>query len=211
MPRSSNIYILPGYANPEHLENVRSETEHISKVTWGRDGHQIELSETNSLVEDKYSLNLSSAQYVVEGFKTPESEEMAQNINRQAMIHHHPRGHQEKHLQFKLRKENEVIRITLENLSSDDYQRCIKGFLSVSQKIIELERTEGNILANLQEFFFNERVSELDVDRRFLLGHIKQAYRNDAIRLDNGEPVTSEKLQELKSEIHLLPFLDWED
>jgi uncharacterized protein YnzC (UPF0291/DUF896 family) len=50
----------------------------------------------------------------------------------------------------------------------------------------------------------------LDVDRRFLLEHIKQAYRNESIRLDNGEPVTPEKLQELRSEIHLLPFLDWE-
>jgi hypothetical protein len=211
MPRSSNVYILSGYANPAHLENVRSETEHISKVRWGQDGHQIELSETNSLVEDKYSLNLSSAQYVVEGFKTQETDNASHNINRQAMIHHHPRGHREKHLQFKLQKENEVIRMTLENLNTDDYQRCIKGFLSVSQKIIELERTEGNIRADLQGFFFNDRVRELDVDRRFLLEHIKQAYRNESIRLDNGEPVTPEKLQELKSEIHLLPFLDWEE
>ena len=87
----SNIYLLPLYANRANLKENRYETTHVSSVAYSSGGIKIELSETNSLIEDRYSLNLASARYIVEG-STTESKE--------AMIHHHPKGHPERHLQF---------------------------------------------------------------------------------------------------------------
>ena len=140
MPPSC-IYVLPPYANQDNLRHNRTQNEDEYKITYTQNGTTIELSETNSLVEDQYSLNIRSAKYIVEGSQTADNQEIVpRNIEREAMIHHHPEGHPWKHLQFKLVSGHEKIRIKLENLDLEDYERCIKGFLAVSQKIIEHEK-----------------------------------------------------------------------
>jgi len=197
-----NIYILPIYANQNHLENHRYETEHESKIKFSKQGLQIELSEVNSLIENKYSLNLTSAKYEVEGSTTEIKE---------AKIHHHPKGHPFKHLQFKLKSKHEVIRIFLDDLNDEDYQKCIKGFLYLTQRIIRLEKDENNISENLQNYFFNEKIKELRNDKNYLLIKIKQSYERGNVLDDNNNSLNKEKLIELKSENHLLPFLEWED
>lgn len=136
------------------------------------------------------------------------SEETAEN--REAMIQHHPGRHQDRHLQFRLKASHEVIRIRLEFLDHDDYLRCIRGFLSVSQKIIESEQADGEMPIDLDDYFFNDLIDELDCDRQFLLGKIKLAYQSENILGDGDAPVTQDKLEALKEESHLLPFLDWE-
>jgi hypothetical protein len=208
----SYIYLLPLYANKANLRSNRGQTEDEYKITFSQGGTIIELSETNSLVEDKYSLNLRSARYVVEGSETGENQAiMPRTVQREAMIHHHPEGHPWRHLQFKLVSGHEVIRIKLENLDQDDYESCIKGFLAISYRIIEHERVACHISANLKGYFFNAQIDALETDRIFLLNQVKIARNSNAILDNSNNPVTNDKLNELKSEIHLLPFFDWEE
>ena len=87
----AHIYLLSTYANASHLEDQRGAKEHISSIVYNDNNIVIELSETNSLVEDKYSMNIHTGKYTLEGT----------NESREVMIHNHPKGHDEKHLQFK--------------------------------------------------------------------------------------------------------------
>ena len=197
----SYIYILPYYANSSNLDENRSQTSHTSSIKFSSKGFQIELSESNSLVEDKYSLNLHSAKYLVEG----------STETKEAMIHHHPQGHKWRHLQFKLKAKREVIRIRLDNLDDEDYQRCIKGFLYISQKIIQHEKEENKIKEDLQKYFFNNKVKQLAAEEKFLLGKIKIALKENGVLDDSNKPLNPERIEALKSEKHLLPFFEWED
>lgn len=197
----SHIYILPYYTNSINLKENRSQTSHTSSIKYSLRGFQIELSESNSLVEDKYSLNLHSARYVVEGSTDTKG----------AMIHHHPQGHEWKHLQFKLKAKREVIRIRLDALDDEDYQRCIKGFLHISQKIIQHEKEENNIEEDLQDYFFNSNIKKLDMEEKFLLSKIKIAFKNGGILDDNNNPIDLRKIEALESEKHLLPFFEWRE
>ncbi|NQU78640.1 hypothetical protein HQ545_02625 [Candidatus Woesearchaeota archaeon] len=202
MPQKSFICVLPEYSNQEHLEDIRSEQEHESRIRYTQGAFTIEISETNSFVEDKYSLNLTTARYVVVGSE-------GSTKNREAMIHHHPHGHRDRHLQFKLQAAHEVIRINLDFLDHEDYIRCIKGFLSVSQKVIAHEQDENSISVDLQKHFFNQHIDGLESERQFLLGKIRQAHQSSRILDNNNDPVTPGRLVSLRSESHLLPFLDW--
>jgi hypothetical protein len=200
MARKSHIYILGEYANKEHFKESITQIEHISSITYIKSGFKIELSESNSLVEDKYSLNLNSAKYIVEGNITETKE---------AMIHHHPKGHPWRHLQFTLRSTHEKIRINLEPLDDEDYAKCIKGFLHLSQSIIEHEQKQNKIKENLAGFFFNDNVKALSSERQFLLEKIKQAFNSKGILDDSNKSISKDKIESLKKESHLLPFLDW--
>ena len=197
----SNIYILPYYANNENLKENRYPREHISSIRFTLGGFHIELSETNSLVEDRYSLNLNSAKYVVEGNYSEQKE---------AMIHHHPHGHLWKHLQFKLKARNEVIRIKLDALDDEDYQKCIKGFLHISQKIIQHEKQENQIKEDLQKYFFNDEIKKLAAEEIFLLSRIKLASEDKGILDSENKPLDAKRIEDLKTEKHLLPFFEWE-
>ncbi len=197
----SQFYLLSSFANLNHLVENRLEKEHSSSIRFTDGTVHIELSETNSLVEDKYSLNLSSAKYVVEGNVTERKE---------AMIHHHPKGHQWKHLQFKLKSKNEVIRIKLDGLDDDDYQNCIKGFLHISQKIISHEQKENHVTEDLLKFFFNDHIKTLAREEQFLLQKIKFSFENRGV-LDNANNVLDRnQIERLKSEEHLMPFFTWD-
>lgn len=191
----SHIYILPYYANAENLTEIRSQREHVTSVKYSLGSFHIELSEVNSLVEDKYSLNLNSAKYMVEGNFTEQKE---------AMIHHHPQGHRQRHLQFKLRSKNEVIRIMLDKLDEEEYQKCIKGFLSISQKIIHHEQQDNMIKDDLQRFFFNDNIQGLAFEESFLLERIKIAFGTGCILDSRNKPISN--IEYLKAEKHLLPF-----
>lgn len=191
------IYLLPTYANKNNLKDNRRETEHESNIKFSRDNLNLELSEINSLVEDRYCLRIMSAKYILE----------SKNETKEAMIHHHPYGHKWKHLQFKLTSKNEVIRIDLEPVDEEDYEKCVKGFLHVSQDLIKLE--QKNVEQNLIAYFFDDNINELELFRNYLLNKVKRAYENGRI-LDNlNKSVNSNKLKHLKSERRLLPFLDW--
>ncbi len=196
----SNIYLLPMYANKANLKENRYETTHVSSVAYSSGGIKIELSETNSLVEDRYSLNLASARYIVEGSTTE---------SREAMIHHHPKGHPERHLQFTLRSRNQVIRISLDMLDDEDYEKCIKGFIFISQEIISAEKEVYKIKQNLQDYFFNDKVMELEHEKDFLIAQVKRAYGKNKILDNANKPIKSKELAELREETHLLPFLEW--
>ncbi|MFH1408410.1 MAG: hypothetical protein ABIH34_00740 [Nanoarchaeota archaeon] len=195
----AHIYLLPTYANATHLEDHRGAKEHESSVAFTDHGMIIKLSEKNSLVEDKYSMNIHSGNFTLEG----------SNESREAMIHHHPKGHEEKHLQFKLHSENKVIRISLPLLDKEDYERCIKGFIYTAKRIIEYEKEEFKIYVDLIEYFFNERIEELCVDRVFLLEKIQQAYKEGNVRDDSNKVISTIELGEIKKDPHLLPFLEF--
>jgi hypothetical protein len=193
------IYVLPEYTNEENLKNIRSQTEDAYSVVFNKiKGFQIELRETNSLVEEEYCLNLKSAKFVVEGTEVKES-----------MIHHHKKGHISRHLQFKLQARNETIRISLENLDIDDYVHCIKGFLHISQDLIQKEQEDNNIEENLCDYFFNSKIGELSTSRTYLLEKIRESSKFGQIIDETNTPLDDKKLSELKKETHLLPFLDW--
>ena len=200
MAKRSHIYILVEYANKDHLKEDISQVEHVSNIDYSKSGFKIEISESNSLVEDKYSLNLNSAKYVVEGNITETKE---------AMIHHHPKGHPWRHLQFTLRSKNKKIRIKLDPLDDDDYARCIKGFLYLSQGIIEHEKKENKINENLVSYFFNDNIKTLSSEKLFLLEKIKKAFTSNSILDESNSSLNKEKIEALKKESHLLPFLDW--
>ena len=200
MVRKSHIYILGEYVNKDHFTENLTQIDHISTIVYIKSGLKIELSESNSLVEDKYSLNLNSAKYIVEGNITETKE---------AMIHHHPKGHPWRHLQFTLKSGNEKIRINLEPLDENDYARCIKGFLYLSQNIIKHEQKDNQIEENLVSYFFNDGVKELLSEKQFLLGKIKKAFNSNGILDDSNKSISKEKIESLKKESHLLPFLDW--
>jgi hypothetical protein len=195
-----HIYLLPSYANPDNLQDNRGERSHESKISYAKTpGVIIHLSEKNSLVEDRYSLEISSTKIVASG--TNESKEV--------MLHHHPIGHPDRHLQFRLYRRSEVIRISLEPLSADKCQDCLKGFLHISQDLLKLEEKEHNIPEDLTRFFFNKDIHALEPYRDFLLRRIQAAQQNGRISNDAGKPLSIEEINDLKKEKHLSPFFAW--
>ena len=104
MPKkiTSPIHLLPEYANPENLEYERYQEEEVSIVKFSDKSLTLKLTESNSLVEERYCLNMESVKYELEGT-------MSKNEAKEAMIHHHPLGHPWKHLQFTMIKGSEVI------------------------------------------------------------------------------------------------------
>lgn len=196
--KKTHIYLLPTCANKDNLESIRHETEHESKVRYCEDGLVIELSEINSLIEERYCLSIMSSIFILEG-----------TMSKEAMIHHHPHGHPWKHLQFKLEKENKVIRINLEPVDERDYEKCIKGFLHISQDLIKMEQQENKIEQNLIDYFFDDNINDLEPYRAYLLKKIKLAYEQNNMLNDSNYPINPEQLKNLRSEKRLLPFLDW--
>lgn len=197
------IYLLNEYANSDNLKHNRGATEEEYFIQFTREGCIIRLSETNSLVEEKYSMNLHSAEYVVEGH-------MSKTEVKEAMIHHHPQGHPWKHLQFKLKAENKVIRIKLDPIDLQDYERCIKGFIYTAKMLIEYEKSEQGIGEDLVSYFFNDKVLELEAERKHLLRRIKLAYQEGGFLDDDNKSISDKDLETLREEVHLLPFLDWD-
>jgi hypothetical protein len=98
----------------------------------------------------------------------------------------------------------------LDMLDEKDYERCIKGFLYTTQKILELEMREADIKENLTDYFFNEEINTLESERDFLLQHIKRSNDNGTILDNDDNGILPEKLEKLKEESHMLPFLEWE-
>jgi len=200
--KKTHIYLLPLYANKSNLEDNRHETEHESKVKFSEENITLELSEVNSLIEERYCLSIMSAKYVLEGT-------MSRNEIKETMIHHHPHGHPWKHLQFKLTHEDEVIRVNLEPVDERDYIKCIKGFLHISQDLINLEKQENEIEKDLIKHFFDDNIEELEPFRGYLLRKIKIAYKEGNVLNDSNESINSKQLEALRSEERLLPFLNW--
>lgn len=200
--KRTHIYLLPYYANPSNLKENRGEREHESRIVFSENGLNLELSETNSLIEEQYSLNLKSAKYVLEGIAP-------KNEIKEAMIHHHHYRHLWKHLQFTLEHEHKVIRIVLDPLDEEDYQNCIKGFLYLCQDLMMQEMKENNIGTNLPEYFFNEKIIESENHKYFLLDKVKRAFESGNMLNHSEQPINEYTLTDLKKEKHLLPFLNW--
>ncbi len=203
MKKRIHTYLLPYYANLSNLEENRGEREHESKITFNEGGLNLELSETNSLIEEQYSLNIKSSKYILEGV-------LSKNEIREAMIHH-PYRHPWKHLQFTLEHEHEVIRIILDPVDEDDYQNCIKSFLHLCQDLMMQEMKDNKIKINLPEYFFNERIKELESHRYFLLDKVRRAFESGNVLNYSEQPIDRHTLSELKREKYLLPFLNWKD
>jgi len=197
------ISVLPHYANQSNLKQSTYEREHESKIAFSEGSLNLELSEINSLTEERYSLNLKSAKYFLEGT-------MSKNEIKEAMIHHHPQGHPWKHLQFKLLHKHEVIRIILDPVDEDDYERCVKGFLYISQEILLQTKEENKLIVDVIDYFFNLKIRELRGSGVYLLQKVKRAFENGEILDDYGKKVDVKKLETLREEKHLLPFLNWE-
>ncbi|MFA6073166.1 MAG: hypothetical protein WC758_03570 [Candidatus Woesearchaeota archaeon] len=141
-------------------------------------------------------MNLKSAKYFAESTEVKES-----------MIHHHKKGHKLRHLQFKLQSQRETIRIFLDNLDDEDYARCIKGFLHISQDLIQREMKDNKIKEDLIKYFFNEKIKELANERKYLLEKISDAFGSGQITDMKDESVDKNKLLELKKDSQLEPFL----
>lgn len=199
----SYLSVLPYYANPNNLKQATYEREHESKIFFSEGSMNLELSEINSLTEERYSLNLRSAKYFLEGI-------MSRNEVKEAMIHHHPQGHPWRHLQFKLLHKHEVIRIILEPLDEEDYERCVKGFLYLSQEILIQAKEENKLAVDVINYFFNPKIKELAEFRTYLLQKVKLAFEKGDILDTVNKAVDIKKLGVLRDEKHLLPFLNWE-
>lgn len=189
-------YILPEYSNEKHTEKYSDDKIEEYRVGYKKSGMQIMLTEKNSLVEDEYGLTLKSAKYLAEGTEIKES-----------MIHHHKKGHASRHLQFKLQAEKETIRIFLDNLDEEDYSKCIKGFLHISQELIKQEQEENNIEDNLIEYFFNKNIITLKKERIFLLSKISESFKQGQITAEDKK-INKNKLLTLQ-QTHIKPFLEF--
>ncbi|HIJ01261.1 TPA: hypothetical protein HA363_01300 [Candidatus Woesearchaeota archaeon] len=199
MSKNNYIYILSEYANPKHIERYTDKETDEFRITYKKEGMHITITEKNSLLEEEYGLNFKSAKYLVEG----------RTEIKESMIHHHQKGHKSKHLQFKLQSRKETIRIFLDNIDYTDYERCIKGFLHISQHLMQKEQQENKIEENLLEYFFNEKIQRLELEKRFLLTKISQAFSSGQITDASDDAVDKQRLLELKKEAHLKPFLEW--
>ncbi len=198
MRQKRSIYVLQEFANDKNLVESRTQIEHSFSINFEDQGIKIGLSETNSLIEDEYNLSLKSAKYSVEGSESKE-----------AMIHDHKKGHKEKHLQFKLHARRETIRIFLDGLNDEDYQKCIKGFLHISCEIIQREQQMLEIKENLVKYFFNSSIDALGSDRKFLMLKVSKAFNNGQIKNSLEKGLGKKELLELKEEPHLKPFLEF--
>lgn len=196
MSKPKYIYILPEYANSDNLKNVRTQFEDEYVMSFSQEELQITLTETNSLVEDEYCLNLKSAKFTLEG-ETKES-----------MIHHHKKGHSDKHLQFKLYAKNQEIRIFLEKLDDEDYQKCIKGFIYIAKELILQEQENNSIEENLVKYFFNKKIETVTTEREYLLNKISESFNSQKILDVNDKALNKEEIKELQSEEHLKLFLE---
>ena len=200
--RAGFIYLLADYANPEHLRHERHATEDEYFIHFAEKDCVIRLSETNSLVEERYAMTLHSAEYVAEG----------RTEAREAMIHHHPRGHPWRHLQFRLKGEHHrVLRIMLDPVDLGDYKRCIRGFISIAKTLVEQDPHAGAGGEDLVGYFFNEKVLELDAERRYLLERIARAYREGGFLEEDGAAVSPGALETLRKDARLVPFLAFGD
>jgi len=199
MSKKNYIYILSQYTNPKHIKHYTDNEIDEYRITYHKEGMHITITEKNSLLEEEYGLNFKSAKYIVEG----------RTDIKESMIHHHQKGHTSRHLQFKIQSQKETIRIVLNDIDDTDYEKCIKGFLYLSQYLIEKEQKENNIKDNLIDYFFNEKIQELGTQKNFLLDKISRAFSNRQITNERNQAVDSKKLSELKKETHLKPFLDW--
>jgi hypothetical protein len=190
------IYVLPEFVNNVNLKHFRSQFQDEYTILFSEESVQISLTETNSLVEDEYCLNLRSAKFTLEG-ETKES-----------MIHHHKKGHSDKHLQFKLYAKKKEIRIFLEKLDDNDYQKCIKGFLYIAKELIIQEQEKNQIKENLVEFFFNEKIETLTPHKNYLLTKIRESFDSQKILDTDDKSLNQEDIKKLQKEEHLNLFLE---
>jgi hypothetical protein len=196
MSKPKFIYVLPEFANAINLKNRRGQFQDEYLAIFSKEDVQISLTETNSLVEDEYCLNLKSAKFILDG------------EIKESMIHHHKKGHSDKHLQFKLYARNEEIRIFLEKLDDVDYQKCIKGFLYVAKELIKQEQKNNNIREDLVNYFFNNKIETLIPERNFLLKKINESFNNQKILNNFGKSLNEEEVKKLQKEPHLKLFLE---
>lgn len=187
-------HVLTPYANAEHLEGpLRTANSECYQIQYARAGKNIVLEEDLSLNGERHILALNTVTYLVE---------TGRNEAKEIGVHRHPRPgtlHNQPHLQFKIRAaDNRVIRIPLEHITWDDYTRCIKGFLHIANDLLGKEGVAG--------FFFNERVTELEGERRFLLERIRVAERQQLIFGEDDVPLGREELALLHDDERLLPF-----
>ena len=128
--------------------------------------------------------------------------------SKEAMIHHHKKGHGLRHIQFKISALKQTIRIFLDNLDDLDYEKCIKGFLNICSDIIEVERKQKKITTDLQDYFFNNSIQSLLSERKFLITRIQKAYGSGQITV-NDLAVENKNLSNLRKEQALKYFLEW--
>lgn len=124
------------------------------------------------------------------------------------MIHHHKKGHCDKHLQFKLYAKNQEIRIFLEKLDDNDYQGCIKGFLYIAKELIVQEQKNNSIKENLVEYFFNEQIETLTSQKEYLLNKISESFNSQKILGGDDKSLNQEDINKLQKEEHLKLFLE---
>ena len=70
---------------------------------------------------------------------------------------------------------------------------------------LEQEGIEKDLIA----YFFNDKIDELLPFKIYLLNKIKSAYKDGKILDASDKSLNSKQLESLRSEIMLLPFLDW--
>jgi hypothetical protein len=81
--------------------------------------------------------------------------------------------------------------------------------LHISQDLILKEQKEREIKENLQEYFFNDKISLLEPERRYLLSKIKEASTKGLIKDASDKTLDENKISKLSEETYLLPFFEW--
>ncbi|MBS3106604.1 hypothetical protein J4419_02995 [Candidatus Woesearchaeota archaeon] len=94
-------------------------------------------------------------------------------------------------------------------LTEEEYACCIRGFLHLSQKIIDQERKESSVKEDLLGYFFDDAIHELAKDETFLLSEVQRAFKRNLIQDNQNRPLDARQLRQLKTEGHLLPFFEW--
>jgi hypothetical protein len=191
LPEFRPHYVLPEFCNSEKLQH-RPGADDTWRISYDKQGRRILLEEVISRDSGKHILELTSFSVEL-------------NETRETAIHHHPeKGHLGYHLQFTIRLDKtRVIRIFLDNLDKQGYQRCVRGFLKIAKEIIEQECIRDNI-PSLTTHFFKPNIDELEPDWLYL----KKQVLLSRITNDEGTIIEKEELGRLKQEVHLLPFFD---
>jgi hypothetical protein len=178
------VHVLPEFCNEANLRH-RPGADDTWRISYEKEGKRILLEEVISKDSGRHILELTSIRVEL-------------NEKKETGIHHHPdKGHEGYHIQFTIRLDKtRTIRIFLDNLDKEGYQRCVRGFLRATKEIIEQE------MPSLITHFFKENIDDLVPDQLYLKKQVLQS----TITENDNKIENKEELNKLKKESHLVPF-----
>jgi hypothetical protein len=190
--------VLVQHCNPNHLQYLPGvEDEYRIQYDDGK-GKRILLSEEISRETHRHILEMESTHLHI----TKHGDTICEYVERG--IHYHPgKGHQDHHLQFKIRTERtKELRIKLEFLDGEDYMRCVRGFFGIIRDILLLENDGTH--PRIDQFFFTDSAPNVEADKAFLKSKIRSCHIID----HRDQKLSGRQLEDTKQDVYLLPFFD---